>query len=81
MESYKLIGLRLYMVMLGMLLSGTGNTILMKIQNLTYGETLVTDPKQPMPFTHPFVQCAVMFFGELLCLGVYGIKLLYIKHH
>lgn len=29
--SGKLIGLALYMVMLGMLLSGTGNTILLKI--------------------------------------------------
>ena len=75
----KLIGLSLYMVMLGMLLSGTGNTILMKIQNLTYGLTLPSDPKDPMPFTHPFVQCAIMFMGELLCLIVYGCKLLYLK--
>jgi len=30
-----------------------------------------------MPFSHPFVQCAVMFIGELLCLFVYGGKLLY----
>ena len=53
--SKQLIGLRLYLVMIGMLLSGTGNTIIMKIQNLTYGETLPDDPKHPMPFTHPFV--------------------------
>ena len=77
--SGKLVGLALYMIMLGMLLSGTGNTILLKIQNLTYGVTLPTDPKKPMPFTHPFVQCAVMFMGELLCLFVYGAKLLYMK--
>ncbi|TNV73496.1 hypothetical protein FGO68_gene681 [Halteria grandinella] len=62
-----------------MLLSGTGNTIIMKVQNLTYGETLPTDPKQPMPFTHPFVQCAVMFLGELLCLFVYFGKLGFTK--
>lgn len=33
MPGEKLIGLRLYMVMLGMLISGTANTILMKVQN------------------------------------------------
>jgi hypothetical protein len=27
-----------------------------------------------VPFNQPFWQCAVMFVGELLCLGVYGIK-------
>jgi hypothetical protein len=27
------------------------------------------------------VQCAVMFIGELLCLFVYGGKLLYLKYH
>jgi hypothetical protein len=69
-----LIGLSLYMVMLGMLLSGTGNTIILKIQNLSYGETLPTDPKKPMPFTHPFVQCLVMFLGELLCIFAYLTK-------
>jgi drug/metabolite transporter (DMT)-like permease len=30
----------------------------------------------PMKFTHPYVQSANMFIGELLCLGLYGIKLL-----
>jgi hypothetical protein len=45
MEPKKFIGLSLYMIMLGMLLSGTGNTIIMKVQNLSYGETLPTDPK------------------------------------
>lgn len=38
------------------------------------------DPKDPMPFTHPYFQCAVMFIGELLCLGVYGMKLLYQRY-
>ena len=70
----KLVGLALYLIMLGMLLSGTGNTILLKIQNLTYGETRDTDPQKPMPFRHPFVQCAVMFLGELLCLFTYLIS-------
>ncbi len=33
----KLVGLALYMVMVGMLLSGSANTILMKVQNNTKG--------------------------------------------
>jgi hypothetical protein len=57
----------LYGLMLCMLLTGTANTILMKIQNqtVTYGAN----------FNHPFVQCAIMFIGELLCLVFYGIKM------
>ena len=31
------------------------------------------------PFNHPFVQCAIMFIGEILCLGVYAVKVLYNK--
>jgi hypothetical protein len=73
----KLGGLRLYILMLGMLLSGTANTILMKVQNLTSG-----DPSHPISaqkFVHPFVQCAIMFIGELMCLGVYAAKTFYLK--
>ena len=33
----RLVGLPLYMVMLGMLISGSANTILMKVQNNTNG--------------------------------------------
>lgn len=44
----KLVGLKLYLVMLGMLLAGTLNTILMKFQNKTGG---VDD----VPFNHPYV--------------------------
>ncbi len=72
----KIVGIRLIMIMLGMLLTGTGNTILMKIQNLTEGAHEPTDRKNPQYWQHPFLQCAIMFFGELLCLGAYGIKLL-----
>ena len=68
-QNEKLTGVRLYLVMLGMLVSGTANTILMKIRN----ETIVDEAKK-LKFNHPFVQCAIMFIGELLCLGVYGIK-------
>jgi len=65
------------MVMLGMLVSGTANTILMKVQNQTPVEQL--PGIQNKTFNHPFFQCAVMFLGELLCLGVYGAKLLWQK--
>jgi hypothetical protein len=65
--------------MFGMLMTGTANTILMKIQNLTEGDQKPGDIKHPMYWQHPFVQCAVMFIGELLCLGAYGIKVLYQK--
>ena len=73
MSQAKLTGLRLYMIMLGMLISGTANTILMKLQNQTPGVDGVI-------FNHPYVQCAIMFVGEFLCLGVYGAKLLYMKY-
>jgi hypothetical protein len=69
MSRAKLTGFPLYMVMLGMLISGTANTILMKVQNQTVANG--------MKFSHPFVQCAVMFIGEFLCLFVYGGKLLW----
>lgn len=43
----KIVGIRLIMIMLGMLLTGTSNTILMKIQNLTEGAHESTDKKDP----------------------------------
>ena len=71
-KNEKLVGLPLYLVMLGMLLSGSANTILMKVQNNTPG-------KYGVNFNHPFVQCAIMFLGELLCLGAYFAKLAWEK--
>jgi len=47
-KNKKLVGLPLYLVMLGMLLSGSANTILMKVQNNTKG-------LDDIPFNHPFV--------------------------
>jgi hypothetical protein len=47
METDKIVGIRLYMIMLGMLLTGTSNTILMKIQNLTEGAHDPNDKKNP----------------------------------
>ena len=60
------------MVMLGMLIAGTCNTILMKLQNKTGGVNGV-------PFNHPYVQCTIMFIGETLCLIAYGVKIQYYK--
>jgi hypothetical protein len=57
--------------MLGMLITGSANTILMKLQDDTSSNGNI--------FNHPFFQCAVMFLGESLCLVFYGIKLLYMK--
>ena len=67
----KLVGLPLYMIMLGMLISGSANTILMKVQNNTDG--LIG------PFNHPYLQCAIMFVGEFLCMIVYLAKTFYLK--
>jgi hypothetical protein len=41
--------------MFGMLMTGTANTILMKIQNLTEGDQKPGDIKHPMYWQHPFV--------------------------
>jgi hypothetical protein len=72
-EGAKLVGAALYLVMLGMLISGSANTILMKVQNNT-------DGLDSQPFNHPYLQCAIMFMGEFLCMIVYIIKTQYIKH-
>lgn len=62
----------LYGIMLGMLIFGTLNTLVMKYQD---------DTKAPISsgllFTHPYLQCAFMFFGEFTCMGLYGLKMAY----
>jgi hypothetical protein len=69
--------------MAGMLIAGTANTLLTKWQN---GQVGVKTPEGCSPgskinpcdtFTHPYVQSANMFIGELLCLIIYGGKLFY----
>lgn len=52
-----------------MLFFGTCNTVIMKIQD----DTIVT-PGTKEKFTHPYFQCAMMFVGEFLCLGLYAGK-------
>lgn len=58
--------------MVGMLLSGSCNTIVLKLQD----EVKINGVK----YQHPFFQCLVMFIGEFTCLGLYGIKLLAMKN-
>ncbi len=73
-ESRKLTGLPLYGIMLGMLLTGTANTIVLKLQDIE--TTPMNDPKGNK-YNHPFFQCACMFLGEVLCLVTYGCIVLY----
>ena len=73
----KLVGFPLYMIMLLMLITGTCNTIFLKLQDAA---TTPTGPdKAEIKYVHPFVQCAVMFVGEFSCLGVYGLKKWWMK--
>jgi drug/metabolite transporter (DMT)-like permease len=58
--------------MIAMLVFGTLNTVLMKMQD----EVVVgydSDGK-PRKFNHPYFQCAVMFLGEFFCLGLFAAK-------
>ena len=55
----------LYGIMTGMLLTGTANTVFTKLMDEQYSLNNY--------FTHPYLQTAVMFFGEFTCLPVYGV--------
>lgn len=74
------------MIMAGMLITGSMNTIFTKWQNSEVGvpDVVLFGPGKEagkiQTFTHPYFQTLNMFLGELLCLGVYGLKLLYIRH-
>lgn len=74
----------LYGIMAGMLLTGTCNTMILKVQDLT---TTPTAPSQLVPyvdkcndFTHPYMQGMFMFVGEFICFGLLGIKRLIYGH-
>ena len=56
----------LYSVMIGMLVTGSANTLLQSYQNQTcaYGNF----------FTHPYFQTLIMFSGELSVFLAYGVK-------
>ena len=55
-----------------MLVFGTLNTVIMKMQD----DVVVGVDKDGKAFTfnHPYFQCAEMFVGELFCMLLYGIK-------
>ena len=80
----KLTGIKLYSIMVGMLIAGTLNTLLTKWQNNEVGVKKFVEfgpdkDKKYQTFTHPYVQSANMFIGELLCIFVYIGKLLYAR--
>ena len=56
----------LYTMMVGMLLTGSANTLIQKYQNdsVALGNY----------FTHPYFQTAIMFSGELCVFIAYGFK-------
>ena len=56
----------IYCVMIGMLLSGSANTLVQKLQDQAVAAGNL--------FTHPYFQTLIMFTGELSVLGAYGIK-------
>ena len=58
--------------MIGMLVAGTCNTVFLKLQ-----DSAVALGKE---YNHAFFQCAVMFVGELACLGAYFVKNLYMRN-
>ena len=57
--------------MLGMLLSGSANTLVQKYQDQAKAAGNL--------FTHPYFQTLIMFTGELSVLGAYGIKKLWMN--
>ena len=61
----------LYSMMIGMLLTGSANTLIQAYQNDT-----VSDGNY---FTHPYFQTAIMFAGELSVFMAYGVKKCWIK--
>ena len=61
----------LYSIMLGMLASGSANTLVQKYQN--------DESSAGNLFTHPYFQTGIMFLGELSVFGAYGIKKQWLK--
>ena len=78
-KTEKVEGIRLYLVMVAMLLSGTACTIIIKWQNSMVGvdTPAFDDPSKSAVFTHPYVQTANMFIGEMFCLAFYGARVYY----
>lgn len=64
---------QLYMLMVGMLITGTCNTLVMKAQD----EVVVgfdEKTQKNIKFTHPYFQACNMFIGEFCCMGAWAVK-------
>ena len=59
----------LYGLMVGMLITGSLNTIFLKLQNVQ--KYYNKDKEKHMKFNHPFIQTLFMFIGEFMCMGAY----------
>jgi len=66
---------KLYGIMIGMLLTGSLNTIILKIQDDETVDTDLNGKTVNIQFHHPFFQCFFMFCGEFFCMGLYGLQL------
>jgi hypothetical protein len=62
----------IYMMMGGMLIFGSANTLVQDYQNKAVGDHNL--------FTHPYFQSAIMFAGEFSVFIAYGIKKWRIAH-
>lgn len=70
--SYNISKTSLYLIMLGLLASGTCNTIVFKIQDQ---QVIGQDENgNDLMFNHPYFQCSIMFMGEFCCLFIYFTK-------
>jgi len=59
--------------MIGMLLTGTANTVVLKVMDVQTAAYHGSDGKK-VPFSHPFFQTAIMFLGELCVLFAFFIS-------
>jgi hypothetical protein len=61
---------KLYMIMVFMLVTGTANTIVLKLQDKV---VIGYDPEtgEELEYQHPYFQCANMFVGEFCCIFIY----------
>jgi drug/metabolite transporter (DMT)-like permease len=67
----KISSILLYGLMMGMLLTGTCNTIFLKLQNnMKYKDST----GEKVKFNHAFFQTFVMFIGEFMCLIAYMVS-------
>ena len=78
-ERPKVSNLFLYSIMLGMLLSGTANTLVSKYlddSNAPKAKVPWTDgTERCYLFTHPYMQTSFMFVGEISCFIFLAIKI------